>query len=62
MRPLGDRSIPKDWRVRACPREPYGVFLRLELLSPYFYPLELSLLRASSQSANNLQNQLLKNV
>lgn len=62
MPPHGDSSILKDWRVRACPGEQYGIFLRLELLSPYSYPLELRLRRASRLPANNLPNPQLKNV
>jgi hypothetical protein len=31
-----NRLVLKEWRVRACPREQYGVFLRLELPSPFF--------------------------
>jgi hypothetical protein len=30
MPPLGDRSILKKRRVRACPREQYGILLRVE--------------------------------
>lgn len=31
MRPHTILFIVKHWRVRACPREPYGIFLRLEV-------------------------------
>lgn len=33
MPPTRNRLILKKWRVRACPREQYGIFLRLELVT-----------------------------
>jgi len=36
MPPQQTNLILKKRRVRACPREQHGIFLRLELPSPFF--------------------------